>query len=341
MTHQKNNKQEIMYYNENTIIYFNGEFVKATEARIDLYSQSLHYGYAVFEGIRSYPVRGSTKIFKAKEHYDRLRHSAGLMKMPFDYSTQELIDLSYQVLNQNHFTDAYIRPIVLSSANMSLSKGKQSFLAIEAWEWTNGYLANKMRIMTSTYHRPNPNGFHIEAKVSGHYVNSILACQEAKDSGFDEALMLNANGFVAEGPGANVFYEKDGVICTPPKGNILPGITRATVIELCNELNIPVKEKLFKPGEMRGADSGFYCGTAAEVVELASLDDVPFKLNWENTLGYVLQQAYKNLVLEQPIIEFKPQRHKGILGKGELGNFEIAISRPDIYRDQNFKIKND
>lgn len=288
-----------MYYNENTIIYFNGQFVKAAEAKTDLYSQSLHYGYAVFEGIRSYPVDNGTKIFKAKEHYDRLRHSAELMKMPFHYSTEQLIELSYEVLKQNNFIDAYLRPIVLCSANMSLSKGKECYLAIEAWEWTNGYLANKMRIMTSSYRRPNPAGFHIEAKVSGHYVNSILACQEAKDNGFDEALLLDNNGFVAEGPGANVFYEKDGVVFSPAKGNILPGITRATVIEICNELNIPVKEKFFTPVEMRGADSGFYCGTAAEVVELASLDNIAFKLNWEDSLGYTIQQAYKCKVLEK------------------------------------------
>jgi branched-chain amino acid aminotransferase len=290
-----------MYYNEKTIIYFNGQFVKAADAKIDLYSQSLHYGYAVFEGIRSYPVGDGTKIFKAKEHYDRLRHSAELMKMPFHYSTAQLTELSYEVLKKNNFNDAYLRPIVLCSANMSLSKGKECYLSIEAWEWTNGYLANKMRIMTSSYRRPNPAGFHIEAKVSGHYVNSILACQEAKDNGFDEALLLDNNGFVAEGPGANVFYEKDGVVFTPAKGNILPGITRETVIEICNELNIPVIEKFFTVDEMHGVDSGFYCGTAAEVVELASLDNVNFKLNWEDSLGSVIQKAYKSKVLEKPV----------------------------------------
>jgi len=293
-------KNKTMYYNENTIIYFNGQFVKAAEAKMDLYSQSLHYGYAVFEGIRSYPVGNGTKIFKAKEHYDRLRHSADLMKMPFHYSTEQLTELTYETLKRNNFTDAYIRPVVMCSANMSLSKGKECYLAIETWEWTNGYLANKMRVMTSSYRRPNPSGFHVDAKVSGHYVNSILACQEAKDHGFDEALLLDNNGFAAEGPGANVFYEKGGILFTPPKGNILPGITRQTVIELCREFNIPVKEVFFTPEEMQGADAGFYCGTAAEVVELASLDNIEFKLNWEDSLSYVIQQAYKCKVLEKP-----------------------------------------
>src|SRR5882757_4642173 len=206
-----------MYYNNNTIIYFNGEFVKAADAKMDLYSQSLHYGYAVFEGIKSYETANGTKIFKAKEHYDRLRHSAQVMQMPFDISTEELTRLSYEVLEKNNFTNAYLRPVVFCSPNMSLSKGKEAYLTIVAWEWTNGYLANKMRLMTSSFCRPNPGAFHIEAKVSGHYVNSILACQEAKDKGFDEAILLDADGFVAEGPGANVFIEKDGVLYTPPK----------------------------------------------------------------------------------------------------------------------------
>lgn len=126
-----------------------------------------------------------------------------------------------------------------------------------------------------------------------------MACQEAKDKGFDEALLLDVNGFVAEGPGANVFYEKDGVLYTPAKGNILPGITRATVIEICNELNIPVEEKFFTPDEIRNADAAFYCGTAAEIVALESLDNVAFKKNWEDSLGYIIQQAYRCKVLEE------------------------------------------
>lgn len=288
-----------MYYNENTVIYFNGQFVKAAEAKTDLYSQSLHYGYAVFEGIRSYPIHGGTKMFKGKEHYDRLRRSAELMKIPFAYSTEQLVELTYETLRRNNLTDAYIRPIVLCSPNMALSKGKESYLAIETWEWTNGYMSNQMKIMTSSYRRPNADAFHVEAKVSGHYVNSILACQEAKDNGFDEALVLDGNGYVAESSGANIFYENEGVLYTPPKGNILPGITRAAVLEIGKELNIPVEEKFFTPDEMRGADAGFFCGTAAEVVALSSLDNVPFKKNWEDSLSYVIQQAYKCKVLER------------------------------------------
>jgi len=296
-----------MYYNNNTIIYFNGNFVKASEASTNLYGQSLHYGYAVFEGIKSYKTDGGTKIFKAKEHYDRLRRSAELMHMPFNYTTDELTALSYEVLERNGLSDAYLRPIVMCSPNMSLSKGKESYLAIEAWEWSNGYMANRMRIMTSTFERPNPKAFKVEAKVSGHYVNSILACQEAKDAGYDEALVLDGNGYVAESSGANVFYEKEGTLYTPAKGSILPGITRATVFEICAELDIRTEEKQFKPEEMRGADAAFFCGTAAEILALDSLDDVPFTKNWDDTVSATVQKAYKNLVLGRNLEEFKLQ----------------------------------
>lgn len=300
------------YYNENTVIYFNGGFVKAAEAKIDFYSQSLHYGYAVFEGIRSYKtVDGKTKIFKATEHYERLKNSADALNIPYPYRAEELIDANYELLKQNNLQDAYIRPLVYSPANMSFNKNTESYIVIAVWEMAP-FLGDKLlRIMTSSFERPNPRGFKILAKATGHYVNSILASQEAKAKGYDEALLIDMNGYIAEGPGANVFYEKDGVIYTPAKGNILPGITRATVIEICKELNIPVKEKLFRAEEMQGADSSFYCGTAAEVIGLESLDNIPFELKWEDSLGYIIQKAYKNLVLEKPITEFKPQRHKG------------------------------
>ncbi|REC50960.1 MULTISPECIES: branched-chain amino acid transaminase [Chryseobacterium] len=288
-----------MYYNDDSVLFFDGEYVKAKEAKTDLYGQSLHYGYAVFEGIKSYKTANGTKIFKAEEHYDRLRKSAEAMHMPFHYSTEEMVEATYKLLEINNLSNAYIRPLVICSPNMSLSKGQKSYLVIEVWNWDNGYLANKLRIMTSSFQRPNPKAFKIEAKVSGHYVNSILASQEAKDKGFDEALVLDEKGNVAESSGANVFYEKDGKLYTPQKGNILPGITRATVFEICNQLGISYEEKLFTPQEMQGADAAFFCGTAAEIVAVESLNDIPFRMNWEDSLSAKIQQAYRHLVVEE------------------------------------------
>lgn len=287
------------YYNENTIIYLNGDFVKASEAKIDLYSQSLHYGYSVFEGIRSYKtITGETKIFKAIEHFDRLKVSAEALNLPYIYNTKELIAATYEVLNRNNIQDAYIRPVIYAPANMSFNLNTESYIVIQAWEMAP-FLGDKLlRVMTSSFQRPNPKGFKIHAKAAGHYVNSIMASHEAKAAGFDEALLLDMNDQVAEAPGANVFFEKAGRLYTPAIGNILPGITRATVLELCDELNIPVEQKMFTKEEMYGADAAFFCGTAAEVIGLASLDDKLFTVPWENTLSKLIQDGYKNLIVE-------------------------------------------
>jgi branched-chain amino acid aminotransferase len=290
------------YYTEHTILYHNGEFVKAADAKIDLYSQSMHYGYAVFEGIRSYKTAaGETKIFKAVEHYERLRQSANALNIPYSYNTQELIDATYEVLTRNNLQDAYIRPLVYAPANMSFNKNSETFITIQVWEMAP-FLGDKLlRVMTSSFQRPNPKGFKIHAKASGHYVNSILASQEAKANGFDEALLTDMNNYVAEGPGANVFFEKDGKLYTPAAGNILTGITRATVLEICSELGIPVEEKLFTTDEMKGADAAFYCGTAAEVIGWESLDDIQFKKKWNDTVSRLIQQKYMNLVTESGV----------------------------------------
>ncbi len=291
-----------MYYNENTIVYYNNEFVKATDVKGDVYSQSLHYGYAAFEGIRAYNTANGTRLFKAVEHFERLKYSCGLVGIPYPFDNEEMIQITYDLLAKNSLVDAYIRPLVTCGPNMALTKGNEAYLLIAAWQW-HAYLGdNLLRVMTSSVRRPNASAFKLEAKISGHYVNSIMACQEAKDNGYDEALLLDAKGYVAEGPGANFFVEKDGVLYTPQKGNILPGITRATIIELCHEAGIEVIEKLMTIEEVVGADGAFYCGTAAEVIGLKSLDDVAFKLDWKDSLGALLQKAYKKRVLKIEMI---------------------------------------
>jgi branched-chain amino acid aminotransferase len=292
------------YYNNNTIIFLNGEFVKAADAKMDFYSQSFHYGYSVFEGIRSYKtVSGETKIFKAVEHYERLKNSAAAMNMPYHWTTEELIDATYEVLKRNNLQDAYIRPVVYAPANMKFDLNEQSLIVIEAWEMQPFLGDQLLRIMTSSFERPNPKGFKIHAKAAGHYVNSILASHEAKAAGYDEALLTDMNGFAAEGPGANLFYEKDGKLVTPALGNILPGITRATVLELCNELNIDMEEKFFTIDELKTAAAAFFCGTAAEVIGMKSLDEYEFPLNWNDSVSRKIQLAYKELVIEN----FLPQ----------------------------------
>ncbi len=287
------------YYNQETILFLNGGFVKASDAKIDLYSQSMHYGYSVFEGIRSYrTVSGETKIFKAEAHYERLRRSAELTNMPFPFDTEALIEATYEVLERNRLQDAYIRPLVFAPSNMSFNPNAGSNIVIQAWEMTPFLGEKLLKVMQSSFERPNPKAFHIEAKAAGHYVNSILASQEAKAKGYDEALLCDMQGYVAEGPGANMFYEKDGRLFTPAPGNILPGITRATVLEICAAEGIAVEEKQIRPEELYTADAAFFCGTAAEVIGWESFNGRAFGKAWKDSISQRIQQTYKEWVTE-------------------------------------------
>mgnify|MGYP002629192771 CR=1 FL=1 len=282
-----------MYFNDSTVVFSNGEYVKAKDLMVSPYNQTMHYGNGAFEGIRSYDTPDGTRIFKAKEHYERLKYSCEKMYIPLDYTLDELEQITYKLLEKNNLKDAYIRPLVYLDPNMSLTATNGSTLIIMAWEWGN-YLGNEqLRVMTSSFQRPNPKSCHVEAKITGHYTNSILATQEAKQKGFDEALLTDMSGHVAEGPGANFFYEMKGELYTCPKGNILPGITRQTIFEIAKELQVSVHEKWFTVEDVYTADTAFFCGTAAEVVGIKSLDEKVFPLNWEDSVSMLIQRKYK------------------------------------------------
>jgi branched-chain amino acid aminotransferase len=182
---------------------------------------------------------------------------------------------------------------------MKLNEPSGVSILICAWEW-EAYSGSKLlNLGISKYERPNPKSTPMEAKLSGNYVNSILATTAAKAAGYDEALLLDMNGFVAEASGANIFMEKDGKLYTPKTGNILPGITRTTVKELCHVLDIECIEKEITVAELKQADSAFLCGTATEIAGVAAIDDVVFRPLWRESIGYTIQRAYKNLVLEK------------------------------------------
>ena len=288
-----------MYANENTWVFLDGEFKQVKDLGVSLFSQSLHYGNGAFEGIRAYNTEDGTLVFKAKEHYERLHFSAEKMGINLPYSVAELTELTYQLLEKNDLTDAYIRPLVYLGENMSLTTPQESHVLLCAWKWGKLHGDQLTTLGTSSFRRPDPKSVFVEAKVNGHYVNSILACNEAKANGYTEALLLDANGNVAEASGANFFFEKDGVLYTPPKGNILPGITRQTVMELANDLEYQVVEKYFTPEEVYQADGAFLTGTAAEVTGVKSLDGKEFNLPFEETIGAELGRRYKMLVLNK------------------------------------------
>jgi len=285
-----------MYYNNDTIIYFDGEFVKVNETKLSVYNHTLHYGNGVFEGIRAYDTSDGVRVFKAKEHFQRLIYSANSMGFDCPLSIERLEAVCYELLEKNKLKNAYIRPIITLSDNMSLNSNSKPVLTILAWEWGNYLGAEMLSVMLSSFQRPNPKSCFVEAKVVGHYTNSILATNEAKLKGFDEALLTDMHGFVAEGPGANFFYEKDGVLYTAPLGNILAGITRATVFELAKELQIEVVEKLFYPDEIYQADTAFFCGTAAEIIGIKKFETHEFEMNWEDSSSALIQKMYKRRV---------------------------------------------
>lgn len=293
-----------MYYHSDTFIYFNGEFVKASEAKIDLFGQSLHYGNAVFEGIRAYHTAQGPQVFKAREHFERLLNSCKKMHLNVNYSVDSLIKITYRLLELNQLPCSYIRPLVFAGPNMTLKGSGQVNIMLAAWEWGN-YLGNDpLDIMISSFRRPNAQAFFMEAKIAGHYVNSILASTEAHSKGFDDALLLDDKGYISEGPAANIFFEKDDKLFTPPLGNILPGITRATVFEIVSEMGVEVIEKNILPEELMEADGAFFTSTAIEISGINSLNRNKFRKKWEHTLGYQIELKYKQRVLLNEYVNY-------------------------------------
>jgi len=289
----------MQYYHQDTLIYLNGEFVKANHAGIDLFGQSLHYGYGAFEGLRAYNTHNGARIFKAEQHFERLRYSCQAIGLPYPWQNNILIEKSYELLEANNLRAAYIRPLVFSGSNMHLTGSGDSSIMIAAWEWGPYLGQNLLRVNISPIERPNPKSFQINAKISGQYINSILATSDAIKKGFDEALLLDQEGYVAQASSENLFIEKDFKIYTPPLENVFPGITRQTVIDICRELGIDIIEKKISIQDLYHADSAFLSGTATEIIGIKQVDHIIYKEDWTDTIGASIQRKYKNLVLEQ------------------------------------------
>ncbi len=285
-----------MYFTNNTIVFKDGRFIPATEAMTSDYTQTLHYGNGAFEGMRSYENAEGCNIFRVQDHFERLQYSAMSMHMEIPYSTEELTQIAYQLLEHNGFTNAYIRPLVYSDMNMGLQPTNEVHVFMAAWEWGK-YLGNEpLNVMVSSFQRPNPKSTVIDAKIVGHYTNSIMATAEAKKLGFDEALLLDMDGNIAEGPGANFFFEKDGILYTPPAGHILPGITRRTVMEIARMLGIRVVEKFFEIEEVYQAEHAFFAGTAVEIAPIAAINGEKFTRSWEESAGHQIYLMYRQQV---------------------------------------------
>jgi branched-chain amino acid aminotransferase len=259
-------------------IWQDGQLVPWREATTHVLTHSLHYGLAVFEGVRAYKTVNGTAIFKLKEHTDRLFNSAHIYRMPMPWDKQTLMEAQKEVVRANKLESAYIRPIAYyGSEKMGVSpKGAKTHVAIAAWPW-GAYLGEEgmekgIRVKTSSYARHHVNVTMARAKFAATYANSILANMEATEHGYDEALLLDVDGFVAEGAGENLFIVKDGVIYEPEIASALIGITRATIIALAEELGYKVVSKRLTRDDVYIADEAFFTGTAAEVTPIRELD---------------------------------------------------------------------
>lgn len=287
-----------MYHQHDTIVFLNGSFIPAYAAQGDLYSQSMHYGNGIFDGLRAYSTPLGPHIFKAKEHFERLAKTAETLHVELPYTPEELTHFTYELLERNQLTDAYIRPLVYFGSNMKLMLPTEEvnvFLA--AWRWGK-YLGNDLLdVMLSKYQR-HPKTMEIESKITGQYVTSVLATTEAKKLGYDEAVLTDTDGHIACGSVANIFFEKDDVLYTPPRGSILPGITRTTVFEMAADLGIEVKEALLTPEHFAEADGAFFAGTAAEISGIRSFNGQVFKKKWRDTLGHTLFTKYRQIVTQ-------------------------------------------
>jgi len=260
-------------------IWMDGAMVSYDEAKVHVLTHSLHYGLAVFEGMRCYECDdGRSAIFRAHEHIRRLFDSAHIVEMEIPYGQEEILKACADVVRINRLAECYLRPIAFyGEGEMGLSsRANRVRFAIAAWPW-GAYLGEDsvkgVRLKTSSFVRFHHNSLMPMAKASGHYVNSILAGYEARRNGYDEALLLDVNGYVAEGSGENFFVVRDGTVLTPPLTSILPGITRDAVIKILKDAGVAVIEQYFPRDVIYIADEAFMTGTAAEVTPVRELDD--------------------------------------------------------------------
>jgi branched-chain amino acid aminotransferase len=274
-------------------VWLDGKIIEEKEAEVALLTHSLHYGSAVFEGIRFYQTEKGPAVFRLGDHIDRLLYSASTIGLDLPQNKDAIIKGVISVIKQNNFTDGYIRPIGYFGTKMGLDpKIAPKHVAVAAWPWGK-YLSDKVKVKISKFMRLHPKTSDVRAKISGHYVNSILATREAKDAGYDEALLLDHRGFIAEGPGENIFFVKGKIIYTPQKGNILTGITRDSIIKIAKANKFKVIEKNIKPTEIKSFAEAFFTGTAAEVTLISAINNKKFK---KFEIGNLISQQYQDIV---------------------------------------------
>ena len=260
-------------------IWMDGQFVDWRKANIHVLTHTLHYGMGIFEGVRCYETGSGSAIFRLKDHTQRLLNSAKIFQMNIGYSKEELMQAQLETVRRNKLKSCYIRPIVwIGSERLGIATNDNKIhMAIAAWPW-GAYLgeeglAKGIRVKTSSFARHHVNVSMVRAKASGYYINSILAHQEVCGMGYDEALLLDTEGYVSEGAGENLFIVKSGRLFTPDLASCLDGITRDSVMTIAKDFGIEIVEKRITRDEIYCADEAFFTGTAAEVTPIRELDD--------------------------------------------------------------------
>jgi branched-chain amino acid aminotransferase len=280
------------------VIWLDGKMVPWREARVHVLTHTLHYGMGVFEGVRAYKTDKGTAIFRLQEHTDRLFRSAHIMNMPMPFDKETVLAAQKAAVAENNLESAYIRPMVFyGSEGMGLrADNLKAHVMVAAWSWGSYLGAEGMekgiRIRTSSFTRHHVNITMCKAKANGNYMNSMLALQEALACGMDEAMLLDNEGYVAEGSGENIFLVRDGVLYTPDLTSALDGITRNTIFQLAAELGIQVKEKRITRDEVYIADEAFFTGTAAEVTPIREVDNRKIGSGKRGPITEKLQSMY-------------------------------------------------
>ena len=282
---------------QTSFIWKNGEFIEWEHATTHLLTHSLHYGGAAFEGIRCYKTAKGTALFRLKEHIERLFYSASILQMDIPYTQEKIQKACVDTVKKNNLSAGYIRPLIyFGYGKMGLNpKGAPVDTAIACWQWGQ-YLGDEIvDLKTSKYMRVHPKATVCDAKLSGNYVNSILASLEVVGTKYHEALFLDYQGNVAEGPGENIFIVKNSALVTPPSGTILLGITRDTVFQIARAQNIQCAEKQLKIEDIYSADEAFFTGTAAEITPIKSLDDRIIGNGALGAMTATIKNAFQNI----------------------------------------------
>jgi len=284
-------------------IWMDGKFVDWDAAQVHVLAHTLHYGVGAFEGIRCYKTaNGKSAIFRLREHVDRLFASAHIVLLEIPFTPEQIRDAIRKTLVINHLAEGYIRPIVfIGEGEMGLFvRTNPVRVAIAVWSW-GAYLGEEglkkgIRAKVSSFNRHHVNAAMSKGKINGYYVNSVLAKWEVKKAGYDEAVLLDTEGYVAEGSGENIFIVRNGVLITTPLTSILPGITRDAVLTIARKLDIPVKEARFTRDEMYIADEMFFTGTAAEITPVREVDDRKVGPGKPGPVTKTIQEAFFDIV---------------------------------------------